>query len=492
MSHCLRKLWGKVHPHGHTNARQGMGHKGRIIVPISAQRWVHLPAELRQAPLLPLQDYTDSAFCSPHSHLAPGAFRKSVPAVVWGNCSLCEKGRWAQLDGAQSLQVIVRERLDSFFTGGGSRSGQCPEIAAIAPTLTPFNHPHCMSVIASPMAVLDSSMAILFISAVGTVMIGGYWAGLAGAAKPQHTEHQDEEDEEYSDKAIDCTLAMICSAFSIVSMITWCHLAAPSLCSGGFSKMKTGGQDALGVAYCLFMIKSIHMPTMKNCTFYVLAFLVADVLYIFISPFLAQSKGSIMEVAALRPSDSALNEKIPLVLKVLNLNSSPLDLYGFLVTYCHKFDIQVQSSKVYCVACAIAYGIGLLGTFAVRALLQIGQPTLLYLVPCMLITSLLVALWRQELTLFWTGHGLEKNLPHLPLEKAPASYPGLSNNSMHQHPNKRGRARKDRSHPQLKKTAEMNDHKVNPSELCSMPYTEEPTRQTRGDHVRETEQKRAN
>ncbi|CAM2114644.1 unnamed protein product [Caretta caretta] len=148
-------------------------------------------------------------------------------------------------------------------------------------------------------------MAILVISAVGTIMIGGYWAGLAMAAKPQHTEHQDEEDEECSDKAADCTLTMIC-----VTM-------------------------------------------------------------------------------------------------------------------------------VYYVACTIAYGTGLLGTFAVRALLQIGQPALLYLVPLMLITSLFVAFWHQELTLFWTSRGFEKNLPYLPLEKAPASYPQLSNNSTHQHLNKR-------------------------------------------------------
>uniref|UniRef100_A0A8C3S0L9 Signal peptide peptidase-like 2B n=1 Tax=Chelydra serpentina TaxID=8475 RepID=A0A8C3S0L9_CHESE len=392
--------------------RQGMGHKGRIIVPISAQRWVHLPAELRQAPLLPLQDYTDSAFCSPHSHLAPGAFRKSVPAVVWGNCSLCEKGRWAQLDGAQSLQVIVRERLDSFFTGviaspmAVLHYSDFLDIRGKTYSEPPLRAAMCFPTRPS----LDSSMAILFISAVGTVMIGGYWAGLAGAAKPQHTEHQDEEDEEYSDKAID-SLYSCPSPFVRGIPLGECRIHLPCLHKSTqvwMLLLKTGGQDALGVAYCLFMIKSIHMPTMKNCTFYVLAFLVADVLYIFISPFLAQSKGSIMEVAALRMQDPRIRGYL---------------IPGFLVTYCHKFDIQVQSSKVYCVACAIAYGIGLLGTFAVRALLQIGQPTLLYLVPCMLITSLLVALWRQELTLFWTGHGLEKNLPHLPLEKAPPLVP---------------------------------------------------------------------
>ncbi|TFK10356.1 xanthine dehydrogenase/oxidase [Platysternon megacephalum] len=492
-----------------------------------------------------LPHYTDSAFCSPHSHLSPGAFRKSMPAAMWDHCSLCEKGRLAQLHGAQGLLVIVRETLGSFCTGGGNRSCQCPEIAATAPTLTPFSHPHCMPVIAIPMVVLhysdmldirgkkfsehplgaamylptrpslDYSMATLFILAVGTVMIGGYWAGLVVAAKPQHTEHQDEEDEEFSDKAVDCTLTMICVTiatsssllrFSIASTITFvcvvigifCCISSKALysCLSPFVRRIPLGEckihlpclhkstqvrmlllkascssiillwwvfrnedrwawilpDALGVAYCLFMIKSIHMPTMKNCTFYVLTFLVADVLYIFISPFLAQSRGSIMEVAAHHPSDSAINEKILLVLKVPNLNSSPLDFCGkackilglgdilspgFLVTYCHKFDIQVQLSKGYYVASTVAYGIGLLGTFGVRALLQTGQPALLYLVPCMLITSLLVALWCQELTLFWTGRGFEKNLPHLPLEKTPASYPDLSNNSIHQHLSKK-------------------------------------------------------
>ncbi|XP_044878012.1 signal peptide peptidase-like 2B [Mauremys mutica] len=182
-----------------------------------------------------------------------------MPAVMWGNCSLCEKGRLAQLHGAQSLLVIVRETLGSFCTGDGSRSCQFPEIAATAPTLTPFSRPHCMPVIAIPVVVLhysdmldirgkkfsehplraavylptrpslDDSMAILFILAVGTVMIGGYWAGLLVAAKPQLTEHQDEEDEEYSDKVVDCTLTMICVTiatsssllrFSIASIIT--------------------------------------------------------------------------------------------------------------------------------------------------------------------------------------------------------------------------------------------------------------------------------
>uniref|UniRef100_A0A8C8RG29 Uncharacterized protein n=1 Tax=Pelusios castaneus TaxID=367368 RepID=A0A8C8RG29_9SAUR len=191
---------------------------------------------------------------------------------------------------------------------------------------------------------------------------------------------------------------------------------------------------ALGITYYLFMIKYNHIPTMQYCTFYLLAFLVTDAFFKFISPLLTQSRESIMEVTALSPSDSALNEKIPLVLKVPNLNSPPLDCCGkacntlglgnilipgfkFLVTYCHKFDIEAVSSKVYYVASTIAYGIGLLGTLAVRAFALYTYHWLF------------VALRCQELRLFWLGSDFEETLPHLPLEKALASYPHPSNES---------------------------------------------------------------
>lgn len=150
-----------------------------------------------------------------------------------------------------------------------------------------------------------------------------------------------------------------------------------------------------------------------------------------------------VEVAA-GPSDSATHEKLPMVLKVPRLNSSPLALCdrpfsllgfgdilvpGLLVAYCHRFDIQVQSSRVYFVACTIAYGIGLLVTFVALALMQMGQPALLYLVPCTLLTSFAVALWRRELAMFWTGSGFAKDLPQPPVVIAPVNCPELPKNS---------------------------------------------------------------
>ena len=56
-----------------------------------------------------------------------------------------------------------------------------------------------------------------------------------------------------------------------------------------------------------------------------------------------------------------------------------------------------------------AYGVGLLITFVALAVMQMGQPALLYLVPCTLLTSFAVALCRKELPQFWTGSGFVVN-----------------------------------------------------------------------------------
>lgn len=62
-----------------------------------------------------------------------------------------------------------------------------------------------------------------------------------------------------------------------------------------------------------------------------------------------------------------------------------------------------------CPSLPTAYGVGLLVTFMALALMQRGQPALLYLVPCTLVTSCALALWRGELGTFWTGSGFAVN-----------------------------------------------------------------------------------
>lgn len=182
-------------------------------------------------------------------------------------------------------------------------------------------------------------------------------------------------------------------------------------------------QDTLGVAYCLFVLRRVRLPTLKNCTSFLLALLAFDVFFVFITPLFTKTGESIMVEVASGPADSSSHERLPMVLRVPRLSFSALTLCdqpfsilgfgdivvpGFLVAYCHRFDVQIQSRQVYYMACTVAYAVGLLVTFVAMVLMQMGQPALLYLVSSTLLTSLAVATCRQELSLFWTGQGRAK------------------------------------------------------------------------------------
>ncbi|XP_053423780.1 signal peptide peptidase-like 2C [Nycticebus coucang] len=182
-------------------------------------------------------------------------------------------------------------------------------------------------------------------------------------------------------------------------------------------------QDALGVAYCLFVLKRVRLPTLKSCTSFLLALLAFDVFFVFVTPLLTKTGESVMVEVAMGPAESSRRERLPMVLKVPRLSFSALTLCdqpfsilgfgdivvpGFLVAYCHRFDVQIHSHQVYFVACTMAYAVGLLVTFMAMVVMQMGQPALLYLVSSTLLTSLAVAAHRRELTLFWTGRGRDK------------------------------------------------------------------------------------
>ncbi|OXB70819.1 UNVERIFIED_CONTAM: hypothetical protein H355_015657 [Colinus virginianus] len=463
--------------------------KGKDYCILFNSQWAHLPHDLGKASLLQLQDQTASVLCSP-SDVPDGGFNNRIPMVMRGNCTFYEKVRLAQINGARGLLIVSRERL---VPPGGNRS-QYEEIDIPVALLSysdmldivkSFGRSVKGAMYAPNEPVLDYNMVIIFVMAVGTVAIGGYWAGSRDVKKRYMKHKRDDGAEKHDDETVDvtpimiCVFVVMCCSMLVLLYFFYDHLVyviigifclAASIglysCLSPFVRRFPLGkcripdnnlpyfhkrpqvrmlllavfcisvsvvwgvfrnedqwawvlQDALGIAFCLYMLKTIRLPTFKT------------------------GESIMVEVAA-GPSDSATHEKLPMVLKVPRLNSSPLALCdrpfsllgfgdilvpGLLVAYCHRFDIQVQSSRVYFVACTIAYGIGLLVTFVALALMQMGQPALLYLVPCTLITSFAVALWRKELAMFWTGSGFAKDLPQPPLVIASVNCPQLPKDS---------------------------------------------------------------
>ncbi|KAM8939353.1 signal peptide peptidase-like 2B [Pelodytes ibericus] len=468
--------------------------------------WASLPQDLAKAALLQLEDQTASVLCSP-ADVPDGGFTNRIPMVMRGNCTFYEKVRLAQINGARGLLIVSRERL---VPPGGNRS-QYEEIDIPVALLShsdmidiskTFGRSVKVAMYAPKEPVVDYNMVIIFLMAVGTVAIGGYWAG-SRDVKKRYMKHKrdDGSEKKQDDETVDVTPIMIC-VFVVMccSMLVllyyfydnlvyviigiFCLAASIGLysCLSPFVRRLPYGkcrvpdnnlpyfhkrpaiwklllasfcitisviwgvyrnedqwawvlQDILGIAFCLYMLKTIRLPTFKACTLLLVVLFVYDVFFVFITPYLTKTGESIMVEVAAGPTDSYTQEKLPMVLKVPRLNSSPLALCdrpfsllgfgdilvpGLLVAYCHRFDIQMQSSRIYFVACTIGYGIGLLVTFVALALMQRGQPALLYLVPCTLLTSLAVAIWRKELPMFWTGSGFVKDLPQPPLVLAPS------------------------------------------------------------------------
>ncbi|KAM9635851.1 signal peptide peptidase-like 2A isoform 1-T1 [Trichechus inunguis] len=193
-------------------------------------------------------------------------------------------------------------------------------------------------------------------------------------------------------------------------------------------------QDILGIAFCLNLIKTLKLPNFKSCVILLGLLLLYDVFFVFITPFITKNGESIMVELAAGPfgnnekndgnlveataQPSAPHEKLPVVIRVpkliyfsvMSVCLMPVSILGFgdiivpglLVAYCRRFDIQAGSS-VYYVSSTIAYAIGMILTFVVLVLMKKGQPALLYLVPCTLITASVVAWRRKEMKKFWKG-----------------------------------------------------------------------------------------
>lgn len=483
------------------------GPRGKDYCILYNPQWAHLPHDLSKAPLLQLRDWTASVLCLP-SDLPTKGFSNQIPLVARGNCTFYEKVRLAQGGGARGLLIVSKETL---VPPGGNKT-QYDEVGIPAALLSykdqldifrSFGRAVRAALYAPHEPMLDYNMVVIFITAVGTVALGGYWAGARDVKKRYMKHKRGDGPEKQGDEAVDVTPAMICVfvvmcccalvllylfydqlVFGIIGIfclasstglysclspwvqrLPFCTCRVPdnglpyfhkrpqirmlllallcvavSVVWGVFRNEDRWAwilQDALGVVFCLYMLKTIRLPTFKACTLLLLVLFIYDVFFVFVTPFLTKSGNSIMVEVATGPSDSATREKLPMVLKVPRLNASPLALCdrpfsllgfgdilvpGLLVAYCHRFDVQVQSSRVYFVACTVAYGVGLLVTFMALALMQRGQPALLYLVPCTLIASCTLALWRRELGMFWTGSGFAKDLPQS--SWAPASTDG--------------------------------------------------------------------
>ncbi|NXJ87750.1 SPP2A protein, partial [Corythaixoides concolor] len=444
--------------------------------------WISLPKSLDNATFRTLENLTSTVLCN-SSEVPSGLMKDKAVVVMRGNCTFLEKARIAQSLGAKMLLIASKPRLSPLSDNKTDFEDVTLPVALIryndiVDMQLRLGNEVNVTLYSPPLPEFDFSMVVIFLIAVFTVALGGYWSGVAeleslkAIASPGERETRQKKEENVTFTPVTVILfVVICCVMLVllyffykwlvyVIISVFCLASAMSLynCLAALIGEIPFGQcritcckknievrlifvavfciaaavvwavfrnedrwawilqDILGVAFCLNFIKTLKMPNFKSCVILLGLLLLYDVFFVFITPFITKNGASIMVEVAAGPFGNS--EKLPVVIRVPRLEYSasilcdvPFSLLGFgdiivpglLVAYCRRFDVQTSSSSVYYISCTIAYAVGMVLTFIVLALMKMGQPALLYLVPCTLITSSLVAWRRREMKKFWKG-----------------------------------------------------------------------------------------
>ncbi|XP_022268283.1 signal peptide peptidase-like 2A isoform X3 [Canis lupus baileyi] len=450
-------------------------------------QWTSLPNTLENATSVSLMNLTTTPLCN-LSDIPPDGIKSKAVVVKWGTCHILEKARIAQTGGAEALLVANNSVL---FPPSGNKS-EFHDVKILIAFISRKDFIDMKQTLGDNITVkmyspswpnFDYTMVVIFVIAVFTVALGGYWSGLIELESMKAvTNTEDRETRRKKDEyltfspltvvifVVVCCVMMVLLYFFYkwlvyVMIAIFCIASAMSLynCLAALIRKIPCGQctfmfrgksievrlillsglciavavvwavfrnedrwawilqDILGIAFCLNLIKTLKLPNFKSCVILLGLLLLYDVFFVFITPFITKNGESIMVELAAGPFGN--NEKLPVVIRVpklayfsvMSVCLMPVSILGFgdiivpglLVAYCRRFDVQTGSSSIYYVSSTIAYAVGMILTFVVLVLMKKGQPALLYLVPCTLVTASIVAWRRKEMKKFWKGSGYQ-------------------------------------------------------------------------------------
>ncbi|CAF3687160.1 unnamed protein product [Adineta steineri] len=215
-------------------------------------------------------------------------------------------------------------------------------------------------------------------------------------------------------------------------------------------------QDILGAAICISVTSMYRLGNMRVITIILILFFLYDVFFVFITPYIPifqksststtpvtaapsnvstnirstsrdiSSNPSVMEQVALGLGTNG--ESIPLLfalptfipeseidpcttVRMSMIGFGDIILPGILLTFCKIFDIASGNRwPVYYLQSIIAYFVGLSFTYVALYLMQTAQPALLYIVPCLLISTIITSLIRREFKEIYTGKRIQSIL----------------------------------------------------------------------------------
>lgn len=189
--------------------------------------------------------------------------------------------------------------------------------------------------------------------------------------------------------------------------------------------------DTLGITWTVLGIRKIRLPSFKICYFSLLIWLIYDIYFVFgtdIMTTVATSYDLPLKFVFPRSPSLGLEEilKHPAELysSVAILGLGDIVVPGILASFCLRFDLyrfyeqreiafhfQNKFPKPYFWTSLISYVVGLAAAASAAQIYAVGQPALLYIIPSMAISILVVGKLRGELSTLFAYTESLKPLP---------------------------------------------------------------------------------
>eukprot|EP01087_Luapelamoeba_hula_P013868 TRINITY_DN4000_c0_g1_i2.p1 TRINITY_DN4000_c0_g1~~TRINITY_DN4000_c0_g1_i2.p1 ORF type:complete len:393 (+),score=19.05 TRINITY_DN4000_c0_g1_i2:86-1264(+) len=177
--------------------------------------------------------------------------------------------------------------------------------------------------------------------------------------------------------------------------------------------------DFLALSLGVTAMTFLRLPSLRIAFVILTLFFFYDIFWVFLSPFLFHGENVMVKVATGLPS-------LPIVILVPRiltdgyslLGMGDITLPGLYLAYLRRFDDSINHGQVpwygfygYFGLGLCAYTVGLLGALVALVFMHMAQPALLYIVPAILIPTMLISWWNGQFRELWIGHPAHHDVP---------------------------------------------------------------------------------
>ncbi|KAB2009106.1 hypothetical protein ES319_D10G144000v1 [Gossypium barbadense] len=402
------------------------GDEGEYLAGLTASFGATLPEEKNKVPKLPAVFSNPLNGCSSSSSKLSG----SAALSVRGDCDFVTKAKVAQSGGAQALLVINdKEEIEQIDCSGDVSPNisipvvMVPKSVRDDLTKTMANKRVELLLYAPTRPIVDISVVFLWAMSVGTVFTASLWQefGISEQTEKRLNESSSKGMHNIimtpvTRKCRNCpqkTVRLpVIGEVSVLSLgvFLFCVIFAVAWAVHRRASYSWVGQNILGICMMINVLQLARLPNIKVATVLLCLAFFYDIFWVFISPLIFQQSVMI----AVAKGKNTGGEAIPMLLRVPRL-IDPWGGYnmigfgdilfpGLLITFTYRFDRESKKSmgKGYFVWLMVGYGFGLFLTYLGLYLMNgNGQPALLYLVPCTLGVTVVLAAIRGDLKALW-------------------------------------------------------------------------------------------